>query len=267
MSLFLFLTLVGKAQFWEVGFSAGTAHYFGDLNMYNSMRKPGGMIGGIAKYNFTDYIAMRVTGTYGLIHFSDKNSINPYFSARNLSFYSSLYEGSFAFEFNFFKYRVQSNDFFYTPYAIIGVGVFGYNPKAKLNGTTYNLRDYGTEGQIRSDVTGTDKYQTNQFSFPIGMGFKYWIHNRWSASFEAGYRFTSTDYLDDVSGTFVDKRILNSGIGGNYITPILADRSSEIGASISMAGKQRGDSKSKDGFMFLTLSLTHNFKSDRCPKQ
>jgi hypothetical protein len=145
--------------------------------------------------------------------------------------------------------------------------VFQYQPKAKLDGKTYKLRDYGTEGQIRSDVTGFDKYATSQFSLPIGMGIKYWVFDRWIASFEAGYRLTTTDYLDDVSGVYVDKRVLAQGTGGNPTTPLLADRSFEVDQAVGTQGKQRGDATSNDGFMFLNFSLTYNFKSDRCPKQ
>lgn len=253
-----------NAQNWEIGAMGGTAHYFGDLNMYNSMRYPGANVGLIAKYNIHEYIALRGTVSAAFVHFNDKNSINSYYQARNLSFRSLIGELAFASEFNFFKFKVGSNSQYFTPYAMIGLGVFTYQPRAILDGQKFNLRDYGTEGQINSNETGKNKYSLTQFCIPVGLGMKYWIVDRWIAGFELGYRVTTTDFLDDVSEVYIDPALLVNQTD-DATTINLADRSDEVGESIGLAGKQRGDSQAKDGYMFLSFTLTYNIFQDKCP--
>ncbi len=41
---------------------------------------------------------------------------------------------------------------------------------------------------------------------PIGVGVKYALNERMNLGFEVVYRYTTTDYLDDVSKTYVGVR-------------------------------------------------------------
>ena len=42
-----------------------------------------------------------------------------------------------------------------------------------------------------------------QLCFPIGFGVKYAVTDKVNISFEIAHRFTTTDYIDDVSTTYV----------------------------------------------------------------
>jgi hypothetical protein len=42
----------------------------------------------------------------------------------------------------------------------------------------------------------------------MGIGFKYTIDRRWGISLEYGFRYTFTDYIDDVSKTYYDRDAL-----------------------------------------------------------
>ena len=73
---------------------------------------------------------------------------------------------------------------------------------------------------------------------------------------EVGFRSTSTDYLDDVSGEYADMS------GFSPLRIALSDRSaSKIGAS----GSQRGDFRKKDTYLFAGITLTYTFVSQKCP--
>ena len=82
------------------------------------------------------------------------------------SFKSNIFDGTAQFEFNFLPYIHGSKDQFYTPYLFAGFSVFYFNPKAELDGETYELRPLGTEGQFKGD-----EYYTVQGAFTYGVYF------------------------------------------------------------------------------------------------
>ena len=61
----------------------------------------------------------------------------------------------------------------------------------------------GTEGQGDSAYPDRKPYNTMGFCIPFGVGVKYAINDRMNIGLEITHRFTTTDYLDDVSKTYV----------------------------------------------------------------
>lgn len=53
-----------------------------------------------------------------------------------------------------------------------------------------------------------EKYRLYEFAVPFGVGFKMALTERWNLGLEYGARWTFTDYLDDVSKTYVDRNLL-----------------------------------------------------------
>jgi hypothetical protein len=90
----------------------------------------------------------------------------------------------------------------FTPYITIGAGIFNYDPFAYLNNVKYALRPLGTEGQGSAAYPEREAYGNVALCFPLGMGVKYNISPSVNFAFEISYRFTTTDYLDDVSTTY-----------------------------------------------------------------
>ncbi len=251
------------AKYQEYGFWLGTSNYFGDLNPnynFKTIRPAGGVF---YKYSVGPYISLKGGVSYGSLNFDDKHSSDPFPSTRNLSFRSNVFEGAFQVEFNFLKYIPGDKNNFFSPYLTLGLSVFRFNPQAKYEGDWYNLRDLGTEGQQNGDFTNGEPYKLTQFAVPVGLGYKHWVSNLWNVGFEAGYRFTFTDYLDDISGTFVNPNIL----GQASVTAELADRSDELGTTIGFEGRQRGDSVSNDGYLFIGIFVTYTIFKGNCPQK
>lgn len=252
------------------GVSLGLAHYFGDLNTRAGLNRPKPAVGVFFTKQFNNYLAMKVSAHYAQLGYSDVYSKNQYQKLRNLSFNTDIFEFAVHGDFNFFKYVPGDPDYAFTPYITVGLGVFSYNPYAYLNGQKVFLRPLGTEGQnigyVGADGKKRSPYGSMAVCVPIGLGVKYNINDRMNLSFQVAHRLTTTDYLDDVSTTFigVDKfdRLPNGQLTN---AGLLQDRSFEKGTVIGVEGRQRGWSKQKDQYIIAEVSLSFNISSYLCP--
>jgi hypothetical protein len=104
---------------------------------------------------------------------------------------------------------------------------------------------------------------------PLGVGFKYNISERVNFSFEITHRFTTTDYLDDVSTTYIGSSKFPDLPNGTHSTAyLLQDRSYEIDPANPLGaveGRQRGWSKQKDQYIIAEVGLSLNIGTYRCP--
>ncbi|MBC7423300.1 MAG: outer membrane beta-barrel protein [Ferruginibacter sp.] len=253
----------------EFGITAGAAHYFGDLNTRAQLNRPKPAIGVFYRKQFNNYLALRVSAHYAQVGYSDIYSKNAYQQARNLSFNSDIVEFAVSGDFNFFKFVPGDPEFSFTPYATIGVGIFSYNPYAYLNGKKVFLRPLGTEGQnigyLGADGKKRSPYGSTAICIPIGLGLKYSLNNNLTLSFQIAERLTTTDYLDDVSSTYVGIDKFPAVNGAPSVAGILQDRSFEKGSIIGAEGKQRGWSKQNDQYIIAEIGLSFNISSYRCP--
>ncbi|MDI9364594.1 MAG: DUF6089 family protein [Flavobacterium sp.] len=254
----------------ELGASIGLGHYFGDLNTNVAINKPKFSAGVYYLKQFNGYVGMKIDGSYTFLGFSDANNSNVVHKTRNLSFNTDLYELSVSGYFNFFKFLPGFREYSYTPYVSLGVGVFSYDPYAYLEGEKYYLRSIGTEGQGSTQYPERTQYGGTAMSIPLSFGFKYAINERMNWYAEVSYRFTGTDYLDDVSTTYAGPLTFPADpiTGQRSIADKLQDRSYEVtgGLSIGDKGRQRGNSTQNDGFATFRVGLSFNLQSYKCPK-
>ncbi len=83
---------------------------------------------------------------------------------------------------------------------------------------------------------------------------------------EVVYRFTTTDYIDDVSGTYApDAQPHYLPNGQPTIWYQLEDRSYETGEPIGIKGRQRGYSNQKDSYLTAQVFVSFNLTSYKCP--
>jgi len=252
----------------EFGIGIGAGHYFGDLNTRAHLNRP--KIAGTIFFrkNLGNYIALRVGASFAQLGYSDKyNSYNKFNFQRNLSFNTKVWELTLQGDFNFFRFMPGEPAYSFTPYITFGAGVFSYDPYAYLRGEKIQLRQLNTEGQGSTLYPDRKPYGSMAICIPFGGGFKYALNERINIGFEILHRFTNTDYLDDVSKTYVDPAVFPPNPDGSTSTALLmSDRSYELGTPIGIPGRARGFSGQKDQFITAMFHVTFNLQSYKCPK-
>jgi hypothetical protein len=246
----------------EFGIQTGAAHYFGDLNTATGLKSPHPAIGIFYRKQINNYTALRTTLYYTQLSYSDKlQSNNEFQRRRNLDFKTSVWEFCLMGDFNFFRFNPVNPYERFTPFLTFGVGVFHYDPYTYYQGEKYYLRELGTEGQNSAKFPDRKEYGTVAMCIPIGFGFKWAFNNKVNLHIELTHRFTTTDYLDDVSDKYAGSDAFQPGT----IAVLLQDRSYETGSVIGNEGAQRGFNANYDQYILANIGITINFSSYRCP--
>lgn len=251
---FFCMVLSSTAQYNEAGILLGASNYKGELSPHLFNKDFLHFAAGVFyRHNWNRHWSYQLELNYGRISGDDAVATTGFEKNRNLSFYSDVLEFSPLIEFNFFPYETGNSEFPFTPYLFTGISVFRFNPKAELNGTTYELQPLGTEGQ---GLDGTSLYNRISFALPIGGGIKINM-GRFGLGIQVGARRTYTDYLDDVSTVYPDMLKLLAARGP--IAVALSDRSLFVGDTSGnfpkIAGKQRGFSTDNDWYLFAGLTI------------
>lgn len=251
----------------EFGAAAGATQYFGDVNDHYGFHYIRSNVGVFGRYHFNHYLALRLSANYTQVGYDDSYNKNEYQKLRNLSFRSNIIEATLQAEFNFFRFETGNLECQWTPYITVGVGGFYYNPYTFYKGDKYYLRSLGTEGQNFGDQYADRKYTNFAMCFPVGVGVKWWLLPGVNMGLEISDRLTNTDYLDDVSKTYVganrfapDPTALNAAY---FIQdPSLISNPSQ---ALGREGKQRGTRATKDQYLMLQLHLSFQLKTYKCP--
>lgn len=248
----------------EYGVAFGGSQYFGDLNDHYGFQYVRPAFGTFVRFHTNPYIAVRLAANYTHVGYDDRFSSNLFNRTRNLSFRSDIIEGLFQAEFNFFRFATGELNSRFTPYLTGGFGAFYYNPYTTYQGSRYYLRPLGTEGQ---NAGYNDRiYKKVGVCFPIGAGFKYWIAPGFNLGFEIADRLTLTDYMDDVSNTYVGSSLFPADPKNPTPAAALQDRSLEVtNEALGRAGKQRGNNATKDQYLMFMINLSFQLKTYRCP--
>ncbi|HTO14597.1 MAG TPA: DUF6089 family protein [Edaphocola sp.] len=249
----------------EYGLMVGASQYFGDLNPeygFKSLRPAAGVY---YRYYFNPYISTRINLGYAHLSGKDSDFKNPFQQIRNLSFENDIIEASVLGEFNFFYFMTGDKYRRFTPYMVLGLGVIYSDPYVKYNGRKEYLKPLNTEGQNISEYKGRNYNRVNMI-MPFGAGVKYWIRPGVNLGFEVVHRFAFTDYLDDVSQTFVGENNFILPNGMSTTASELQDRSKVInGKRLGTPGRQRGDNATIDQYLMIQFGISFQLKSYRCP--
>ena len=249
----------------EFGVAVGAGHYFGDLNTRAALNRPKFSAGVFFRKQFSNYIGLKIGVNYARLGYSDVYSKNETQQRRNLSFNTNLWEFAVSGDFNFFKFYPGVAGFNYTPYVSLGIGVFSYDPYAYLGDEKYFLRGLGTEGQGSAVYPDRTPYSSMGLCIPFAVGFKYGISEKLNLFAEVGYRFTNSDYIDDVSTTYAPDAFPPLPNGNPSPAQLLSDRSYETGPLIGLKGRQRGNSSQKDNYVLAQVGISFNISSYKCP--
>ena len=231
-----------------VGFGIGTSNYYGDMAPYSRpISSTFGMmrwsVGANYARHFTPRLGARASFTWARIAGDDfKTNSDPKYNtnvlfARNLQFRNDLKEFSLQGIFNLIPdNRSYDRRPQFGAYLFGGIAMTAHNPKAlyvDVDGKKdwVKLQKLGTEGQGNDGYA--KPYSLVQLAIPVGVGLRYKINSRFDISAELGFRFTFTDYLDDLAGNYADPSVFASD-------PIALALSNRVGEPISVKkGKDR----------------------------
>lgn len=224
---------------------------------------------------YQNAIALRIEATFGQVKSDDAvlskvkaSTFGRY--ERNLSFRSNITEFMIATElhplFMFKKYDENNEPPRYSPYLLAGVGFFSFNPQAQANGTWVDLQPLSTEGQGFAEYPNRKPYKLQQVNIPVGVGVKYELNSKINLRAEFVYRILNTDYLDDVSTTYIDPTLYPNYFTGAKLTNafLLNDRQYELDPShITNPGDQRGNPKNNDAYFSFNIKAGITFGRQR----
>lgn len=258
-ALFLILPILANGQFAEGGLIAGISTYHGDLAVKAVDGKEiHPAYGGFIRYTPFSLLSFKVSLLYTTISGKDANATRDLWRReRNLSFQSDIYEISLTTELNLTGFNPDFLRKTFSPYLFGGISVFRFNPEALYEGAWVKLQPLGTEGQGMADRP--DPYSLTQVAFPMGFGLKYAINDLWNIGMEFGYRITLTDYLDDISTTYVTRQDLIDANG--ELAANLANRTGEYlntSPAVVPTGTRRGK-ENIDIYTILGITISYNF--------
>lgn len=240
------------------------------------------------RYKISQYVSAKTGFSFGEVYGNDKYTQEPFRNNRNLSFRSPIVEWATQIEVSWMRESIGSRykirrvrgrgrkgSQVYV-YGFAGVALLYMNPMAKYDGKWYSLRKLHTEGQ--GYVPSREVYSNWQFTIPFGIGMKYALDKKSSIGLEYGLRKTFTDYMDDVSTSYVYSKwapnslSIKSALGYDDVAANLADPSlaavpqsidSYPGACSACPGQQRGDPTDLDSYMFLIITYQRKIRTTR----
>jgi hypothetical protein len=259
----------------ELGGSVGLMNAFTDLggkkgigkNFIKDLTwktaKPSYSIYALGMYQ--NAIGVRLEGTFGSVVGYDsilKKVATPFAGRyeRNLSFKSKIFDLQLAVEVHpLFIINYDSDDPpLFSPYVVVGIGYYSFDPQANLNGQWHSLQPLRTEGQGFREHRERKPYKLTQLNIAAGLGVKYEINTLFNARLELVHRFLSTDYLDDVSTTYIDPSLFTNYLISSQASAAqqLYNRKKELNpGDQTFVGDQRGDPKDKDAFFTIQLKF------------
>ncbi len=263
LALLLPFSLGAQQTHHEIGIMGGVSNYYGDLqNKFFGGYGYHPMGGIIYKHFMSPHVGVRLGASYTSLSAADSLSNIPVNQQRNLSFSTHLFEVHGALELNFLPIEVLRNKA--TPYLFGGISAFYFNPFTEDdNGNKIFLRAQSTEGQGLPMYPDRKQYSLVNMAFPFGGGMKFFIGKTIMLCGEIGFRYTNTDYLDDVSKSYVDLDTLKAYKGQVAVNMAYRGRD----GINPQYGHQRGDSKSNDWFWYGNLTATIYFRSFGNPRE
>lgn len=297
-----------KNRYHSIGVNLNAMNYVGELDPGPSVVSPAFSftkynIGLAYMYKIKPHLFFRGNLSYGRIKGSDYENAS-YSEAdihrklRNLSFRNQIYElkADLVIDLvgNYLHYRKRPT---LVPYVSFGIAYFYHNPEGQTHdGAWVSLKPLSTEGQGLPG-TGVKEYSLHQIALPVAFGARYKLTRHFDFGFEIGWRFTFTDYLDDVGGVYADKDYIRAQKGdlaasmsnrtmeavaidntlqkfvenrqGGYVTKSNTPYEGSGDAyvkSYNIPGAQRGD-KNKDWYIVTGFHLIYIFPPRViCPK-
>lgn len=259
-----------------IGISLNAFNYYGDLSPSPkklstdlSFTRPA--VGGSFVHRFGPRYQLVASFMLGGIKGSDSESADPndtdaaFRYVRNLSFRNRIQELSVVGQVDLFENQATYiSRVRWTPYLYAGIAVFHHNPQAQVPDTDLNGNPFSNAGEWVDlkplKTEGTD-YKLIQAAIPFGIGARFRINELMDIAGEFGFRYTFTDYLDDVSGYYVDLNTLDGELAkamsyrSNEVKPGASDK---VDAILSRPGHDYGGYTTVAGYGHVNVDSDGN---------
>ena len=217
----------------------------------------------------------RIEGSDSIV--KDGSGAEQFRKLRNLQFQSKVTEFYAAAEFYptvfFEKYDGLQGKL--RPYGVIGFGMFKFNPQGLYydqNGggaRWVDLQPLRLEGQGMRE-TGRPEYSLTQYHIPMGFGAKYYVKENFYVGLEVLHRKTFTDYIDDVSTTYIDNTLFQNYLTGDQLAmanQLYYRENFTPNAPAQRPGlnEQRGDPTENDAFFSTMLRFGWRLNDNNSP--
>lgn len=242
----------------EVGIFGGISTYNGDLSSSSfPFQQSHPAFGIFIRKSIYKGFSLRLGASFGKMSGADSLASDTSVQLRNLDFQSNITDVHLLAEYNFFDYSKTG----FTPYVFVGISVYHFDPYTKdTAGLKVYLPPLSTEGEGLDAYPGRKNYNLTQISIPFGVGVKYALSPVVNIGLEFRINKTFTDYLDDVSTTYVAENALLAERGPTAVQ--YAYRTDELPGHKAEAypeeGFPRGSAAHKDWYYFTGLTLSFN---------
>lgn len=281
LGIFVFTAVLVNAQYnihWrkirhEVSFGLGSTNFLGELGGSNTIgshfvkdfdfNASRWVIQGGYGYKIAEQWAVKGNVLFGRLYGNDAFTEEFHRNNRNLHFRAPFIDVAATIDFSIIKERyghrydlrrIKGKNNLPNLYIYTGIAGTWFNPKAQYtDGEWYALQPLGTEGQ--GIVPTRELYSRICVTVPVGLGLNYIIDRNLGIGFEYGVRFTLSDYVDDVSNTYVDPSIFSDPMAAYFSSGTANPDWPGVGP-----GQQRGQNDRNDAFMFLTIKATYKIR-------
>lgn len=241
------------------GSDAVGSHFVKDFNFYASRWQF--QVG--YSYKLAEAWAVSTNLIYGRLYGSDELAGEENRYNRNISFRSPFIDLSANIQFSILKEkyghrydleRVKGAKNTPNLYIFTGISGMYFNPKGQYtDGKWYALQPLGTEGQ--GIIPTRDKYCRIALGIPLGIGVNYMLDRNLGIGAEYCVKYYFTDYIDDVSSTYVDPAIFTDPMAAYF-----SSGTANPGWNGTGPGQQRGQTNYNDALMYLSAKLTYKLR-------
>lgn len=278
-----------------LSFNFGPSNYLGDLGgntgigkafFYdNNFKKRTFFYGFSLSHLRREAVGLRLAYTSGRIAASDHDAAYTDFNdnaytryKRNLDFRTNISELSLMLE----VYPLKVLPYYYAahhsplqPYLLGGIGRFKFNPQGSYfddiadDYVWVDLHPLRLEGQGMTEYPNRKPYALSQFNMPFGFGLRYETGLKTSLSFEFLGRHLFTDYLDDVSTSYIDPALFDQYLGPEdaALAKLLHNKSGQIDPDDPYrTGQQRGNPGGRDFYYSFNIRLGIRISKMKAPK-
>lgn len=254
--VYMTMTCPAWAQSGYIGLFAGPAAYSGDLCAGIFPQKiTKGAYGGSFSFELNERYTLRAGYTHLFLSGADRYNSKPTLSLRNLSFQTEVNEYSIMGEYYLKPLKKEG----YSPYLFAGFALFTFDPFSyDAKGQKIYLQPLSTEGQGLPQYPNRRPYKLMQPAIPFGGGVRFIVSKNIRVGIETGLRKLFTEYLDDVSTTYVRSDYLLQEKGPLAVE--MAYRGDEIEGGSPYypgEGEKRGNPRGKDFYYYAGLHLMY----------